>query len=78
MAADVPVTVECAAGRCGSCWADTCGCACHPRDEAASVFACGCSPQRGVICTTHCQWQGCTDTAHTDRCVRGERLPDRC
>ena len=40
------------------------------------AFLCGCDPRNGVICSTHCQWQGCTRTVHTDACIRGERVPE--
>jgi hypothetical protein len=41
------------------------------------VWLCGCCPQRRVICSTHCQWQGCVNERHTDACVRGERVPSK-
>lgn len=40
------------------------------------VFLCGCSPTAGIICSVHCQWQGCLQLArgeHTDSCIKGER-----
>jgi len=40
------------------------------------TFGCGCCPSRRTICSTHCQWQGCTRDRHTDACVAGERIPE--
>lgn len=36
-------------------------------------FRCGCTPTRGQICTTHCQWQDCTGGTHTAACIAGNR-----
>lgn len=40
------------------------------------TFRCGCQPGRRIVCSTHCQWQGCTRDRHTDACVAGERIPE--
>ncbi len=37
---------------------------------------CPCDRSRGYICSTHCQWQGCTRDGqlHTDHCLNGDRI----
>jgi hypothetical protein len=40
------------------------------------AFLCGCDPRAGVICSAHCQWQGCIRGRHTPECIRGERVDE--
>lgn len=45
-------------------------------DPPAAPWWCGCDPRRGVICSTHCQWQGCAagGATHAAACLAGRRV----